>query len=57
LDKAKVWKLFLDVEREPVLATSRPIERLRARILKAESIADAGLDADVVAATAEGMRC
>jgi hypothetical protein len=38
-------------------APGTTIERLRPRILEVETIADAGLDADAVAATAEGMRC
>jgi hypothetical protein len=57
LDKAKVWKLPPDVQREHVFATSTTIERLRARILEVETIADGGLRADAVAATAEGMTC
>ena len=48
MDKVKVWKPPLDVQRD---------ERLRARILEVETIADAGLDANAVAATAEAMRC
>jgi len=57
LDEAKVWKLPLHVRREPLSATSTTIEPLRARTLEVETIADAGPDADAVAATAEGIRC
>lgn len=52
-----VWKWPRGVPRESVFATSPTIERLRASILEVEAIADTGLDADAVAATAEGMRC
>lgn len=57
MDKVKVWKLPPDVQRERVFATRTTIERLRARILEVETLADGGLDADAVAATAEGMTC
>jgi len=53
LGQRYVWELPLDVQREPAFATSATIECRRARILEVETIADARLDADAVAATTE----